>query len=129
LLTLNRGDDVETFWTAGQRQRRDGGFTLVELMMVVFILGMLALMAFASYHAVTGRAAEAACLSNQRTLNGALEIYKADRHGSLPPTFTLDDLRGAANTWERITECPLGGADLYYDAPSDSIICPNHPIL
>ncbi len=110
-----------------RRQREDDvGFTLVELMVVVLIIGILALVAVVSYGALTTRAAEAACLSNQRTLNGALEVYRSER-GSIPPTFTIDDLEGYATTWNVISVCPAPGhAALYFDAPSDSIMCPDH---
>ncbi|MDO8949969.1 MAG: prepilin-type N-terminal cleavage/methylation domain-containing protein [Actinomycetota bacterium] len=115
-----------TFWKERRESRRDGGFTIVELMVVVLILGVLLLIAVASYQALTERAAEAACISNQRTLNGAIQIYRGTS-GSLATTFTLDDLEGYANTWDIITVCPLDGAPLVYDDVSESIICPNHP--
>ncbi len=99
---------------------------MVELMVVVLIIGILAGIAVVSYNALTARAAEAACLSNQRTLNDALEVYRAN-NGSLPATFTIDVLQGYADTWEFISVCPLPSHDaLYYDPVSDSIVCPNH---
>jgi len=53
-------------------------------------------------------------------------VYKAE-NGSLPATFTIDDLEGYATTWDVIRFCPaVGHAPLYYDAPSQSVACPNH---
>lgn len=122
---MNRGDDVHNLWTDSERREEDRGFTLVELMVVVLILGVLALVAIASYGGLTARAAEAACLSNQRTLNGALEVYRSE-HSVLPATFTIDDLETYANAWDVISVCPADHAPLYYDDVSESIVCPNH---
>ncbi len=117
---------METFWQE-PRTDRDGGFTLVELMVVVLIIGILALVAVASYQALTARAAQAACLSNQRTLTDAINVYRANNGGSVPATTTLEWLRPYANTWEFISVCPLDGSLLSFDASSASIVCPNHP--
>lgn len=96
-------------------------------MVVVLILGILALVAIASYRGLTARAAEAACLSNQRTLNGALEVYRSERDGELPATFTIDDLETYATTWDVISVCPASDhAPLYYDDATEAIVCPNH---
>lgn len=115
-----------TFWRQTQGIKRDSGFTLVELMVVVLILGVLMLIAVSSYQALTGRAAEAVCFSNQRTLNGAIQVY-CSANGSLTSTFTIDALEGYANTWDVIRFCPLDGDPLYYDDVTQSILCPNHP--
>jgi len=95
-------------------------------MVVVLIIGILALVAIVSYQGLTERAAAAACLSNQRTLNGALEVYRSEV-GTLPPTFVIDDLEEYATTWNVISVCPADGTPLHYDSASDSITCPNHP--
>lgn len=120
------GGHVGTFWRQTQGIKRDSGFTIIELMVVVLILGVLMLIAVASYSMLADRAAEAACISNQRTLNGAIQIYRGTR-GSLTSTFTLGDLEGYATTWDVITVCPLDKAPLVFDSATESIICPNHP--
>lgn len=58
------------------RSRTDG-FTLVELMVVVLILGILVAIAVPVYNAATDRATKAACASNQRIIVNAVEAYRA----------------------------------------------------
>lgn len=105
----------------------DQGFTLIELMFVILVMGILALVAITSYRSLTGRAAQAACLSNQRTLYDAVNVYRANNEGGVPATTTLDFLRPYAGTWEVISVCPLDRSPLSFEASSCTIICPNHP--
>ncbi|PKQ21325.1 MAG: hypothetical protein CVT66_00580 [Actinobacteria bacterium HGW-Actinobacteria-6] len=121
-----RGDTVKKFHTAPQTH--DDGFTLAELMVVIFIIGILALTAIASYRSITARAAEAACLSNQRTLYSALNVYSAEK-GEFPGTTSLDFLEGYANTWDFISVCPLDKSPLTFDPIAGTITCPNHPFI
>jgi prepilin-type N-terminal cleavage/methylation domain-containing protein len=55
----------------------DKGFTLVELMVVVLIIGILVGIAIPIYRAMDARARERSCQSNLRSLNGVLEQWKA----------------------------------------------------
>lgn len=53
------------------------GFTLVELMIVVVILGILVAVAVPIFNSVTKNARKKSCLSNQRIIKGNLEQYQS----------------------------------------------------
>lgn len=59
------------------------GFTLVELMVVVAIIGVLVAIAVPVYNNSQATAKKNACLSNIRIIEGAIEMYKAEE-GSAP---------------------------------------------
>lgn len=52
------------------------GFTLVELMVVVAIIGILVVIAVPVYKNSQNKAEQNACKANQRTINGAIQLYK-----------------------------------------------------
>jgi type II secretion system protein G len=73
------------------RQRREelgdeGGFTLIELLIVIVILGILAAIVVFAVQNLTGQSASAACQSEFKTVETALESYKAQM-GAYPANF------------------------------------------
>jgi prepilin-type N-terminal cleavage/methylation domain-containing protein len=55
--------------------RGQKGFTLVELMIVVVIIGILIAIAIPVYNLVTARAEKGACVANLRMIDGAIQNY------------------------------------------------------
>ncbi|MFA6959197.1 MAG: DUF1559 domain-containing protein [Opitutaceae bacterium] len=66
------------------RIRREG-FTLVELLAVIAIVGVLAAIVIATIGGVRQRAQNATCMSNLRQIGAAALLYASDHHGMLPP--------------------------------------------
>lgn len=109
------------------RFRKDEGFTLVELMVVVLIIGILVAIAIPVFNAARGTAEERSCFANQRTLEGAAQTYAADDGGSLV------DLTVATLVTEGFVkvapECPELEVGYTFDQTSDDgtvVGCTSH---
>jgi general secretion pathway protein G len=67
-------------------RKAEGGFTLIELLIVIVILGVLAGIVVFSVRGITDRGDTAACKSNLKTAEVAVEAYYA-KNGSNPATL------------------------------------------
>lgn len=79
---------------------RQSGFTLVELLVVVVVIGILAAISLANYVAATKKAKNAAILANMRTIQITSENYATDSGGAYSATPTgafLNYLPGGSN--------------------------------
>ncbi len=56
----------------------DGGFTLVELMLVVLIIGLLASIAIPVFVTSASHAEKRTCFGTQRTIEGVISIWQLD---------------------------------------------------
>jgi prepilin-type N-terminal cleavage/methylation domain-containing protein len=75
---------------AAQRSGRNNrGFTLVEILIVVIILGILATIIIGLFSNATKDASTGALRDNLRSVRSALQIYMA-QHGSYPATNTFE---------------------------------------
>ena len=96
------------------------GFTLLELMIVVSIIGILATLAVPSYQSSVVKAKEAALRQDLSTLRDVLDQHKADQ-GKYPPSLTAlmsagylrgipkDPFTGSITTWQEISDPVEGG--------------------
>lgn len=69
--------------------QRRGGFTLIELVIVIVIIAILAAVAVPKFNDRTDGAREAANLQSLSTLRGATELYNADT-GGYPANMATD---------------------------------------
>jgi prepilin-type N-terminal cleavage/methylation domain-containing protein len=77
--------------------RSKKGFTLVELLIVIVILGILAAIVIARFAGATKESKESNLKGNLRTIRASLETYKANsKSNSYPPT--LNDLWNGTNS-------------------------------
>ena len=95
--------------------RGSDGFTLIELMIVVSIIGILATLAVPSYQSSVVKAKEAALRQDLSTIRDVLDQHKADQ-GKYPPSLLAlvdagylrgipkDPFTGATTTWQEISD-------------------------
>lgn len=75
--------------------RRDSGFTLLELLVVVTLIGGLAALAVLGARQALTAGKQAACATNLRNLGVALHVYAQDHDGNFPETTHTQDLDAA----------------------------------
>lgn len=91
--------------------RKDRGFTLVELMVVVLIIGILIAIAVPIFNAAKASAQKNTCWANQRTIEGAAQSYNAS-NGTMPANLAAM----VPSFLKTAPTCPTGGAAYTIDA-------------
>ena len=89
------------------------GFTLVEIMIVVAIIGMLDAIAVPNYVKCRSTAQQATCISNLQHIDGAIQLWAMENKKDPEQTVTFNDI---SSYLRNVVACPAGGtsfADSY----------------
>lgn len=66
------------------KHRRNSGFTLVEILIVVVILGILAAIVIPQFTNASSEAIKGSIVSQLRTINSQVELYRVRNNGTFP---------------------------------------------
>jgi general secretion pathway protein G len=85
------------------------GFTLLEIMIVVTIIGILVAVAFPAYLKSRTQARKQVCIENLSQIESAKQIWGVEhgkKEGDVP---TMADLIGGNSYMKKLPNCPAGG--------------------
>lgn len=90
------------------KNSRRSGFTLVEIMIVVAIIGLLAAIAIPNFVKARSKAQQNACIANLKQIDGAVQQWALENKKTSTDTYALssitDYLKGSV-----LPACPAGG--------------------
>ncbi len=90
---------------------KKSGFTLVEIMIVVAIIGLLAAIAIPNFVKARSTSQQNACINNLRQMDGAVQQYALENKLPTTATYSLTDLQPyiKLDSTGNIPGCPAGG--------------------
>lgn len=88
-----------------RKNSKKAGFTLVEIMIVVAIIGLLAAIAIPSFVNARTKSQTNSCINNLRQISGAKDQYALDNENKVP---AMGDL--VSTYISKTPSCPAGGS-------------------
>ena len=92
------------------RMSGKSGFTLVEIMIVVLIIGILLAIAIPNFMKARETSRTNSCIANLKQIDAAIQQYAMDNKLTGTDAVTLANLTGGTDPYLRSTPtCPSGG--------------------
>jgi prepilin-type N-terminal cleavage/methylation domain-containing protein len=92
------------------RKKDERGFTLIEIMIVVLIIGILLAIAVPNFVKARETSRAKSCVSNLKQIDSAKEQWAMDNKAGEGDTVTDAELWGTGNYIKAEPSCPSGGA-------------------
>lgn len=101
------------------RVHKAKGFTLVEILIVVVILGILAAIVIPQFSSASESARASSLKSTLQTVRSQIELFQVQHNGNYPPAM-VDGAAGSLPTWQHMTDDHDWNATDGYDFTGDA---------